>query len=381
MSTNSRNDSFMGSIAGRLSSLRSSGRGGCSNISLSLQKPVLLEKGYCVMSIVASGGQGEVLKASRREVSSPIGSLGTSTASIHSTNNANLVSTNIVAIKYVRCQSDEQRQETMDEVNMLKLVAHPNVVELQEVIEDRSGIYVVTEFLNGGDLLDRIQKGAFSEAQVLYFAEKALSILSFMHDLEIFHRDLKLENFMIHKDPATGEEIIKLIDFGMACRIRAKPNAPECLIYDEHPGTLNYEPPEIVRREPYRPDKVDIWCMGVMLYSALTKNYPFQGDTKDEIRDNICNAELQFDMAQWVSIGEPFRKLVARMLEKDPKKRPTATEVLVLVKKIRNNGSVTRLPSDRQVSLTKKDSPFNRYARSFSRRFSKSKSADFQQVA
>jgi len=349
--------SRMASIRGaRLSSIR--GKPMDDSAALQKQKPVLLQHGLMVIDTIASGGQGEVLKANKKQVSA------TSDDTTYTP----------VAIKYIRCQNEKEREETMKEVGFLKKIRHPNVVSLIDVIEDRNAVYVVTELLNGGDLLDRIQEGAFSEAQVLYFAEKVLSILVDIHKDGISHRDLKLENFMLHTDPVTNEETIKLIDLGMAYE-RGKNDDP--LISNEHPGTLSYEAPEIVKRIPYSPEKVDIWCTGVMLYTATQKTYPFPGgeDQSEEVHRMICDDKPKFDGPEWNQLTD-FKRLITRMLDKRASWRPSASEALAIVQKIRKAKQVQaagrRAEANKQldepVRLAKKEGFFVRLLKAFKKK-------------
>mmetsp|Transcript_5179 Transcript_5179/g.9035 ORF Transcript_5179/g.9035 Transcript_5179/m.9035 type:complete len:380 (+) Transcript_5179:53-1192(+) len=368
--------SRLGSIrAHRMSSIRGQAPGD-NSAALGKQKPVLLQHGLVVVDTIATGGQGEVLRCHYRPKSnSETGDGHLNMSHSLSSPSATSAGYTVVAVKFIRCSSSKHRDETLREVEMLRLVRHPNVVTLLDCIEDRNAVYVVTEMLNGGDLLDRILRGAFSDAQVLFFAEKVLSILVDIHRIGITHRDLKLENFMLHTDETTGEEVIKLIDLGMAHR---RNKGDPALISDEHPGTLMYEAPEIVRREPYSPEKVDIWCTGVMLYTAAQKTYPFSDEVESEVSRQILEEAPRFDGSQWKHLGQPFEDLIKSMLNKNASKRPTAKEALATVAKIRRSrnqaASASRMKSSESksnidnVSLSKKEGFLSRMKRSISLR-------------
>ncbi|KAA8497750.1 Calcium/calmodulin-dependent protein kinase type 1 [Porphyridium purpureum] len=364
--------------AARLGSFRGTPR--ASEVGVSLQKPVLLENGYMVLSSLASGGQGEVFKATRRsggqqtpsrsEQKSDAGSErdrprpSRSGSKSGGTLEDSSALGNFVAIKFMRIASDKHREELLNEVQFLQELDHPNIVRLYEVIEDRNAMYVVTEFLNGGDLLDRITKGAFTETQTMYFAEKVLSILAFIHKQGITHRDLKLENFMLHS--TNSDEVIKLIDFGMAHRRKPKETK---LLDEDWPGTRAYEAPEILRRVPYNPEKVDIWCTGIMLYTAVEKVYPFEDPDDAKLSEMIRQDEPSFASPQWALLGEPFKKMVVKMLAKDASKRPTADQALQQILKLRaalvnsHTTSMGRAKSE-NVKLSKTETPLMRFARS-----------------
>jgi len=325
--------------AHRMSSVRSEKR----EKNVVKQKPVLLDAGFILIEAIGAGGQGEVYRAN-----------------VKSEENKEVA---VKIISKAACRDDASRRAVEVEIGILKELDHPNVVTLIEVCEDNENWYVITELLNGGDLYDRIQKGALSEHQLVKFAEYTFSILKYLHAKGIAHRDLKLENFMLHKDPATGVEFIKLIDFGFSYRKKEGKK----FVTDDHPGTLSYQAPEIVRQQPYKPEKVDIWCAGVMLYSAFEKAFPFYGANEREIERSILTAKPVFGCSGWKAAGQDFENLIVSCLEKDQKKRPTAAQaykkvLAILDKKV----LLSPKHNPRNVNLGEKDTKFHRFGRSLS---------------
>jgi len=323
--------------AQRLSSLRSN-----KEKDEIRQRPALLEHGILLDEKIGVGGQGEVFKGHFQK------------------------DEKYVAIKIITkasCKDKASIEAVKLEISLLKDLDHPNIVQFFLLAQDEYNWYVVTELLNGGDLYDRIQKGAFSDMQLIKFAEYTFSILKYLHANGIAHRDLKLENFMLHKDPTTGLETIKLIDFGLAYRKKEGKK----YVHDDHPGTLSYQSPEIVKQQAYMPEKVDVWCAGVMLYSAIEKAFPFYGGTEKEIEHSICTAKPQFICSGWKSVGQEFEDIIKACLDKDQKKRPTAAQALKKVVAI-SERKVILSPrhNPRNVNLTEKDTKIHRIGRSIS---------------
>eukprot|EP00183_Erythrolobus_madagascarensis_P006288 CAMPEP_0185846620 /NCGR_PEP_ID=MMETSP1354-20130828/2188_1 /TAXON_ID=708628 /ORGANISM="Erythrolobus madagascarensis, Strain CCMP3276" /LENGTH=379 /DNA_ID=CAMNT_0028546779 /DNA_START=232 /DNA_END=1371 /DNA_ORIENTATION=- len=322
--------------AQRMSSLRSN-KGENKSVP---QRAVLMESGYHMVDQLGSGGQGEVYRATDRNAGEDVA---------------------VKIISKASCRDPTALKAVEAEIDILQSVNHANVVRLIDVLEDTKAWYVITELLNGGDLYDRIQRGAFSEAQLVKFAEYTFSILKYLHTKGIAHRDLKLENFMLHVDNDTGVETIKLIDFGFAYRKKEGKK----FVTDDHPGTLSYQAPEIVRQQPYRPEKVDVWCAGVMLYSAFEKAFPFYGANEREIERSILTSKPVFGCSGWKAAGIEFENVIASCLEKDQKRRPTAAQahkkiVAILEKKC----AMSPKHNPRNVNLSEKDTKIHRFGRS-----------------
>ncbi|KAA8494093.1 Calcium/calmodulin-dependent protein kinase type 1B [Porphyridium purpureum] len=314
------------------------------------QKQALTDKGITLVERLGVGGQGEVFKATMRLKGGE-----------------EAVAVKVIPKSMVR--DEDSKSAVRLEISLLSEIEHPNVVKFYTAIEDSKYWYVVIELLNGGDLYDRIQKGAFSEMQIVKFAEYTFSILQHLHAMNIAHRDLKLENFMLHKDVETGEETVKLIDFGLA--YKRKNNKK--FVTDGHPGTLSYQAPEIVRQQAYIPEKVDVWCAGVMIYSAVEKAFPFYGENERQIERAILVNKPKCSSPSWRLAGPEFEAIVRLCLEKDQKKRPTATQALKKIRHITNQ-KVAASPrhNPQTVDLSNKDTRLRRMGRAMSSRFTSS---------
>lgn len=171
-----------------------------------------------------------------------------------------------------------------NEIKILKQLDHPNIVKLYEVYSDSSNIYLITEYLEGGELFDLILKSKhFNENIAAKIMKQLLSAICYCHSKKIVHRDLKPENLLITK--ANSYEI-KVIDFGLSRTFEAHKN-----MYSRM-GTPFYIAPEVLKKK-YN-EKCDMWACGVILYILLSGNPPFNGKNDQQIFENIALGYVSF---------------------------------------------------------------------------------------
>ncbi|KAK6477661.1 ribosomal protein S6 kinase alpha-4 [Huso huso] len=223
----------------------------------------------------------------------------------------------------VKIISRRMESGTQREVAALRLCErHPNIVRLCEVFQDQLHVYLVMELLSGGELLERIRrKQHFSEAEASEIMRRLLSAVSYMHQSGVVHRDLKPENLLFADE---GEDApIKVIDFGFA-RLRPPEGAPPmqtpCF-------TLQYAAPELLRDSGYD-EACDLWSLGVILYTMLSGQVPFQSKQKGmtsshaaDIMRKIKEGDFSLDGEAWRGVSEEAKELVRGAITVDPVKR------------------------------------------------------------
>lgn len=202
------------------------------------------------------------------------------------------------------------------EIATLKILKHPNVVRLHEVLASKTKIYMILEYVNGGELFDTIaSKGKLSESNGRKMFQQLIDGVSYCHDKGVYHRDLKLENVLVD---AKGS--IKISDFGLSA-------LPQHLRDDGllHTtcGSPNYVAPEILSNRGYDGATSDTWSCGVILYVILTGYLPFDDRNLAVLYQKIFKGEMQ--LPKWLSSGA--KSLIKRILDPNPKTRITMADI------------------------------------------------------
>ncbi|XP_064783777.1 ribosomal protein S6 kinase alpha-5 isoform X2 [Oncorhynchus masou masou] len=222
----------------------------------------------------------------------------------------------------VKIVSKRMEAQTQKEIAALKLCdGHPNIVKTHEIYHDQLHTYLVLELLRGGELLERIQrKQHFSETEASRIMRRLVSAVSHMHDVGVVHRDLKPENLLFTDESENSE--IKIIDFGFA---RLKP--PDNQLLKTPCFTLAYAAPEILKYDGYD-ESCDLWSLGVILYTMLSGQVPFQCQGKslthtsaEEIMRKIKQGDFSFEGEAWRSVSQQAKDLIQELLTVDPDKR------------------------------------------------------------
>lgn len=190
------------------------------------------------------------------------------------------------------------------EIGTLKLLKHPNVVRLHEVLASKTKIYMVLEYATGGELFDRIaSRGRLPEAEGRKLFQQLIDGVSYCHDKGVFHRDLKLENILVD---SRGN--IKITDFGLS----ALPQhfRDDGLLHTTC-GSPNYVAPEVLNNRGYDGATSDVWSCGVILYVILTGYLPFDDRNLAVLYQKIFKGEAH--IPKWLSAGA--KSLIRRILD------------------------------------------------------------------
>ncbi|XP_074601761.1 ribosomal protein S6 kinase II isoform X2 [Brevipalpus obovatus] len=208
---------------------------------------------------------------------------------------------------------------------LLRFGQHSNIVTLHDVYEDVNFVYLFMDFLEGGELFDRIcKKNGFSESEASEVLEVIASTIKYLHENGVVHRDLKPSNIMF-ADKTASPSSIRVCDFGFAKQMRAGNGLLMTPCY-----TANYVAPEILQKQGYD-EACDIWSMGVLLYTMLAGRTPFANgpaDTPNSILGKVGKGEFDLKSGNWQRVSKTAKDLVSKMLLVDPKVRYRARQVL-----------------------------------------------------
>eukprot|EP00735_Rhodelphis_limneticus_P003077 TRINITY_DN142_c0_g1::TRINITY_DN142_c0_g1_i1::g.14414::m.14414 TRINITY_DN142_c0_g1::TRINITY_DN142_c0_g1_i1::g.14414 ORF type:complete len:368 (+),score=139.29,sp/P25323/MYLKA_DICDI/47.37/1e-82,Pkinase/PF00069.20/2.1e-71,Pkinase_Tyr/PF07714.12/5.8e-32,Kdo/PF06293.9/3.6e+02,Kdo/PF06293.9/0.0002,Kinase-like/PF14531.1/0.00012,Pox_ser-thr_kin/PF05445.6/0.00043,APH/PF01636.18/89,APH/PF01636.18/0.1,RIO1/PF01163.17/0.024,YrbL-PhoP_reg/PF10707.4/0.058 TRINITY_DN142_c0_g1_i1:69-1106(+) len=219
----------------------------------------------------------------------------------------------------------EAECEVLKKVSNMDIEKEPavkNIIHLEEVFDTPKKLYLVLEYVSGGELLERIvEKGSYSERKAAEMMFTILKALDLLHRNNIVHRDLKPENLLL--SDRSENATIKVADFGFS-----KLWNEETKVMYTSCGTPEYVAPEVLLGRGYG-TSCDIWSAGVIFYIMLCGYPPFFDENTPTLFDTIMAGKFDFPSPEWDVISKEAKSLIKdRMLVRDPKKRATAAECL-----------------------------------------------------
>ncbi|KAF5742073.1 CBL-interacting protein kinase 9 [Tripterygium wilfordii] len=202
------------------------------------------------------------------------------------------------------------------EISVMKMVKHPNIVELHEVMASKSKIYISMELVRGGELFSKVAKGRLREDAARVYFQQLISAIDFCHSRSVYHRDLKPENLLLDED---GN--LKVTDFGLSAFAE---NSKQDGLLHTTCGTPAYVAPEVIGKKGYDGAKADLWSCGVILYVLLAGFLPFQEDNIVAMYKKIYRGD--FKCPPWFS-GDA-RRLITKLLDPNPNSRITIAKLM-----------------------------------------------------
>lgn len=191
-----------------------------------------------------------------------------------------------------KIQQQNMGQQIKKEISIMKVVRHPNIVQLREVLASKSKIFIVLELVTGGELFDQIVKeGKFTEDKARYYFRQLVHGLEYCNSKGVCHRDLKPENLLLD-----GNNDLKISDFGLSALYTGgdEETASRTTLLHTTCGTPNYVAPEVLEDNGYDGRSADIWSCGVILYVLLAGFLPFDEQTMPQLFEKIQSASYQF---------------------------------------------------------------------------------------
>ncbi|XP_051842282.1 caM kinase-like vesicle-associated protein [Antechinus flavipes] len=228
--------------------------------------------------------------------------------------------------KFLKRDGRKVRKAAKNEIIILKMVKHPNILQLVDVFVTRKEYFIFLELATGREVFDWIlDQGYYSERDTSNVVRQVLEAVAYLHSLKIVHRNLKLENLVYYNRLKNSKIVIS--DFHLA--------KLENGLIKEPCGTPEYLAPEVVGRQRYgRP--VDCWAIGVIMYILLSGNPPFYEEVEEDEYENhdknlfrkILAGDYEFDSPYWDDISQAAKDLVTRLMEVEQDQRITAEEAI-----------------------------------------------------
>ena len=202
------------------------------------------------------------------------------------------------------------------QIEILKIVKHPNIGTLYDVYENEDFIYLISKYYPGSDLFNYFEKRNFKlkEKHVVRIVQQLCSLIYFLNEYGIVHRDLKLENIIMTNDSDQAD--IKILDFFSAIFLGPSYYKNEII------SSISYCSPEILLNKHWD-KKVDIWSLGIITYFLLSGYLPYEDDDNNEknVAKQIINLPVTYPKELWKDISNNAKDFVDSCLQKDPQKR------------------------------------------------------------
>ncbi|OMJ87321.1 hypothetical protein SteCoe_11007 [Stentor coeruleus] len=252
---------------------------------------------YSLSTLLGKGGFGKVVKAQH------------------------ILTKEHFAIKMISKKPSKLTQSkipTNNEVTILKKLNHDNIISYIDSFEDNSFLYIVTELCQEKNLYGKIKKsGKLKENEVKEILLQILSAVEYLHDNNIIHRDIKLENILLVSE---GSNKIKLIDFGTATTLDKNHRV------SGYCGSAFYISPEMLEGE-YN-EKIDIWSCGILAYVLSTGKWPYKERNTEDVLENILCSPFQINNDNCEGLSYDFVSLLKEMLRVKPQERISASDAI-----------------------------------------------------
>uniref|UniRef100_A0A8B9TGI0 Myosin light chain kinase 3 n=1 Tax=Anas platyrhynchos TaxID=8839 RepID=A0A8B9TGI0_ANAPL len=225
-----------------------------------------------------------------------------------------------LAAKIIKVKGAKEKEEVKNEINIMNQLNHVNLIQLYDAFEAKNNITLVMEYLDGGELFDRIidENYHLTELDAILFTKQICEGVHYLHQHYILHLDLKPENILCVN--RTGNQI-KIIDFGLARRYKPREKLKVNF------GTPEFLAPEVVNYD-FVSFPTDMWSVGVITYMLLSGLSPFLGETDAETMNYVVNCSWDFDAEAFEQLSEEAKDFISRLLVKEKSCRMSATQCL-----------------------------------------------------
>ncbi|XP_017539252.1 serine/threonine-protein kinase MARK1 isoform X2 [Pygocentrus nattereri] len=205
-------------------------------------------------------------------------------------------------------------QKLFREVRIMKILNHPNIVKLFEVIETEKTLYLIMEYASGGEVFDYlVAHGRMKEKEARAKFRQIVSAVQYCHQKRIVHRDLKAENLLLDADMN-----IKIADFGFSNEFTIGSKL------DTFCGSPPYAAPELFQGKKYDGPEVDVWSLGVILYTLVSGSLPFDGQNLKELRERVLRGKYRIPFY----MSTDCENLLKKLLVLNPGKRGSLEQIM-----------------------------------------------------
>uniref|UniRef100_A0A5B6ZXP8 non-specific serine/threonine protein kinase n=1 Tax=Davidia involucrata TaxID=16924 RepID=A0A5B6ZXP8_DAVIN len=260
----------------------------------------------------------------------------------------NTVNGQYVAIKIIDKQMVKENNlvsQIQREIRTMKLLHHPNIVRIHEVLGTKTKIYIVMEYVSGGQLSDKmsyVERLSEKEARKLF--QQLIDAVDYCHCKGVYHRDLKPQNLLLD-----NKGNLKVSDFGLSAL--RKPGS----LLSTACGSPSYVAPELLKNQGYEGAAADVWSCGVILFELLAGYLAFDDRNLMNLYRKISRADYTFP--EWFTEGQ--KKLISRILDPIPRMRITIPEMIEDQWFQTNYEPAVRIESDENINLDDVHEAFN----------------------
>jgi myosin-light-chain kinase len=246
-----------------------------------------------------------------------------------------------LAAKFIQINKEQDRIEALNEIDIMKALQHPRLLQLYDAFETKTSICLVMELINGGELFERVIDDDFilTERLCELYAVQICEGVNFIHSCNIIHLDMKPENILCVN--RNGHRV-KIIDFGLARKF--DPTKQLKVLF----GTPEFVAPEVINF-----DRVgfgtDMWSVGVICYVLLSGLSPFMGENDNDTYANINRANYDFDDEAFTDISDEAKDFISKLLIKDKDQRLSAKQCLAHPWLTRRPKSVSKTTDDENI--------------------------------
>lgn len=200
-------------------------------------------------------------------------------------------------IKNIDRLTPSQLKHIKTEIKVMKTLKHPNIVRSRFILASKRKLYIVMDYIGGGNLLQLLQQQRLPLYQTRRFFIQAALAMEYCHKNAIAHRDIKAENILLSED----HNQLFISDFGLSAIYNEDQDiassAPRTLLRTSC-GSPYYVAPEVLKRRDYDGQKADVWSSGILLYLMLLRRYPFDAASHELLQEVICRGDVQFPQAK-----------------------------------------------------------------------------------